>query len=247
MSTFVFVHGAWHWGGCFLKVANVLACHGHRTLMPDLTGHGYDATPPASVRDMDHYTRPVATILEQLPEPAILVGHSMGGATLTFLGERLREQIQKLVYLTAFMVPDGKAPNDYIFAEGYRNDPMARELFQIVSVVEEGVAVDLSDRAAVKQVFYGDCSDHDVALAARNVVPVTPLAPYATASRTTPGRFGSVPRVYIECLRDKTVPLSAQREMQADVPGAEVVSMDTSHSPFFSQPDRLAHVLMEHA
>jgi hypothetical protein len=67
--------------------------------------------------------------------------------------------------------------------------------------------------------------------------------PFGTPSAVTPGRFGSLRRVYIECTADRAIPIAIQRQMQADSPGTEVLSLETSHSPFFSAPAKLAALL----
>jgi pimeloyl-ACP methyl ester carboxylesterase len=243
MATFLIVHGSWHWGGCFLKVANVLTQRGHCVIAPDLATHGYDPTEPGTVADMDQYTATARAMLVAVNEPVILVGHSMGGATCTYLGEQMSENILSLVYLTAFMCPNGKCPNDYIFAQDYVDDPMAVELFQVLSADPLGVRLDLAKPDLVKEAFYADCNDRDFGVACRSVIPVTPDAPYKTLSSTTPERYGRLRRYYIECENDKAIPLSAQRKMQRDVPGAKVMTLPTSHSPFFSQPGQLANFL----
>jgi len=49
--------------------------------------------------------------------------------------------------------------------------------------------------------------------------------------------------VFIECLRDRAHSLSFQRSVYETFSFQQVVSMDTSHSPFFSAPDELvAHL-----
>jgi pimeloyl-ACP methyl ester carboxylesterase len=238
-ATFILVHGSWHWGGCFFKLANALALRGHSVMMPDLASHGFDATPAGKVVDMAHYTASVRRILENISTPAILVGHSMGGAACDYLGELMPERIGALVYLTAFMCPNGSCPNDYILFDWNQK----RGLIGLVSPEPMGVRLLLDDVAKIKMAFYHDCNDLDVAIAARNLIPVTPSTPTTTVSATTAQRFGRLPRVYIECTDDKALSLEAQRKMQQDVPGAKVVTMPTSHSPFFSQPDELAEIL----
>jgi pimeloyl-ACP methyl ester carboxylesterase len=243
MATFMIVHGSWHWGGCFMTLANELAVRGHKVITPDLCTHGYESTPTGTVVDMAHYTAPAVQLLNSVDGPVILVGHSMAGATCTYLGEQMPERFSLLVYLTAFMCPNGSCPNDYIFSEECQKDPMAAEMFQILSADPLGVRLDLGALAKVKEVFYADCDDRVVEVAAKSVIPVTPNIPYKTLSQTTPQRFGRLPRVYIECTEDKAIPLSVQRKMQSDVPGAKVVSMSASHSPFFSKPAELADIL----
>ncbi|MCB0279745.1 MAG: alpha/beta hydrolase, partial [Calditrichaeota bacterium] len=60
----------------------------------------------------------------------------------------------------------------------------------------------------------------------------------------SPERYGQIEKVYIECLQDRAVTLPLQRRMQSDSPCAKVISLDSSHSPFFSMPERLADELM---
>src|SRR3954452_20947803 len=72
----VMVHGSWHWGGCFHKVADLLAQRGYPVVTPDLKSHGYDATPYNAVTDMDDYCAPVEEIIVNAAEPVVLLGHS---------------------------------------------------------------------------------------------------------------------------------------------------------------------------
>jgi len=178
----------------------------------------------------------------------------MGGVTLTYLAEKYPEKtekypekISKLIYLTAFMAPKGKKAVDYILL--YLKIPAAKELFQVMSEVNDGrgVKLDLTQRAVVKAAFYADCSEHDVDIAAKNVLPIQSSVPNQTVSTITAKRFGSIPRVYIECTEDKAIPIETQRLMISDVPGATVASLKTSHSSFFSQPDSLAKLIIEMA
>jgi pimeloyl-ACP methyl ester carboxylesterase len=97
--------------------------------------------------------------------------------------------------------------------------------------------------SAVRDAFYGECSDDDVALA-RLLLQPEAMAPLVVPLHITPKRFGSVRRAYIECLRDRALPLAFQREMQRQMPCAPVLSIDTDHSPFFSAPDLLAQHLI---
>ncbi|WP_428028445.1 alpha/beta fold hydrolase, partial [Altererythrobacter sp.] len=74
-----------------------------------------------------------------------------------------------------------------------------------------------------------------------------PHGPRSTRLYPTPERWGSLPRTYIECTEDRTIPISSQRRMQAMSPGAKVVTLDADHSPFLSRPRELADALIEAA
>ncbi len=247
MATFILIHGSWHWGGCYLKVANLLAAKGHVVSCPDLLTCGYNPAAPGTVPDLPAYVAPALELLESAEEKVILVGHSMGGVSCSYLGELLPEKISRIVYLAAFLCPDGKTANDYIFSDAYMKDPLAAEFFQIASADPLGVRINLDDVDLVKAAFYTDCSDHDVSIAAKNVIPVCPVAANIWVTKITAERFGSVRRTYIECLGDKALPLTVQRQMQADVAASgfevDTRAIQASHSPFFSKPEELADIL----
>jgi hypothetical protein len=94
-------------------------------------------------------------------------------------------------------------------------------------------------RESLKEVFYAECSEEDIALARLLLAPEA-MAPLATPISATEGNFGRVPRVYIECLRDKAIPPALQKKMYTALPCQKVISMDTDHSPFFSAHQALA-------
>lgn len=245
--TIVMVPGAWHWAGCFQKVANMLTQIGHPVILADLKSHGYSAANYDEVIDMADYVSPVSAVLEAATAPVVLLGHSMGGVSITHLGETHAGKIRKLIYLTAYMTPAGRSANDYIFSPAYMNDPSAAEVFQVLSASPDGkgVVLDKSQSERVKRAFYGGCSDRDIAIATANTVATTCNVPYGYLPTSTAARYGATPRVYIECTADRAIPLTMQRRMQADVPGATVMTLDASHSPFFSQPQQLAHLIAQ--
>jgi len=61
----------------------------------------------------------------------------------------------------------------------------------------------------------------------------------------TAERWGSLPRTYVECTADRTIPITSQRRMQAMSPGARVITLDADHSPYLSRPAELADALEE--
>ena len=244
MATFILIHGSWQWGGCFMKVANILAAAGHAVITPDLASHGFDTTPTAAVTDISIYAAPARAALEEIEGKAILVGHSVGGATCTWLGEEMHERIEALVYLTGFMAPNGKTARDFVMTPTYLKDPAIVETQGMLRLGKEGLGLDLARRDLISRSLYSDCTEHDIDRAMANVVRVTPHAPFTAVSAITPHRFGRLPRHYVECLRDRGLPLAVQREMQAAVPGAQVHQLDTGHSPFLSAPEEVAEILL---
>jgi len=230
MSQFVLVHGAWHGAWCWEKLVPLLEARGHAVRAIDLPGHGRDPKPPGSV-SWDDYMDRMGEVIATVPEPPILVGHSLGGAVITGAADRWPERIRALVYLCA-MLPD--APDFF-------------SRFQVTSVLTGGVrpAPDGSvmelDPKIVRDAFYHDCSDEDAARAAARLRP-QPAGGFQMSFELAPGRFGRVPRHYVECTQDRAIDIASQRAMHAKMP-CTVHTLDASHSPFLSMPDRLADVL----
>ena len=230
MSDFVLVHGAWHGAWCWEKVVPLLASLGHRVRAIDLPGHGDDPKPPGAV-SWDDYLGRVGEAIEASSRPPILVGHSLGGAVITGAADRWPEGIRALVYLCA-MLPD--APD---FFSRFQATPL---LTGGIRPTPDGSALEL-DPAVVRDAFYHDCSEADAARAAARLRP-QPAAAGQMRFELAEGRFGRVPRHYVECLEDRAIEIAAQRAMHAKMP-CTVHTLAASHSPFFSMPDRLADLL----
>jgi pimeloyl-ACP methyl ester carboxylesterase len=94
----------------------------------------------------------------------------------------------------------------------------------------------------VREAFYGDCDPETVAFATARL-SAEPLKPLVSLLKVSAAGFGSVPRAYIECTRDRTVSLGAQRRMQSAWPCHPVITLESDHSPFLSHPRELAQAL----
>lgn len=235
MSTFVLVHGAWHGAWCWYKVAPLLRARGHIVHMPDLPGLGIDRTPLQSV-SLQSYSDRVCETLIACKDSVYLVGHSMGGIAITQAAEAMPEKVKMLVYLTAFLLPSGRCLLDQAHA-----DPESKVLSNLEFAPDQSSARVKAD--AIQDIFFADCSPSDLTLARTLLVPQA-AAPFTTPVQTTPDRWGSVPRTYIECTADRAISLAAQRAMYSLLPCQRIMMMTTSHSPFLSDPDSLtAHFL----
>jgi pimeloyl-ACP methyl ester carboxylesterase len=103
MSTYVLIHGAWHGGWCWSKVAPLLTQKGHTVFTPDLPGHGVDKTPVSEIT-LRKYSDSVVDVIDLQPGPVVLVGHSMGGLVISEVAERRPAKIESLVYVCAFLL-----------------------------------------------------------------------------------------------------------------------------------------------
>jgi pimeloyl-ACP methyl ester carboxylesterase len=235
MATYVLVHGAMHGAWCWEKVVPLLEGEGHRVIAVDLPGHGDDKT-PVSGMTLEANAARIRDAIDEADEPVILVGHSMGGMAVTQAAELVPERIAKLVYVTAFLPNDGQSLPDLV-----AGDP--DDLVQKNLVVDETAGTGIVAEHALKEAMYEECSDDDIARTTSRLVPES-LAAMGAPVSITEERAGTVPRVYIECVRDKAIPIRKQRLMHNTRGVDQVLEIDTDHSPFLSRPRELADHLL---
>lgn len=235
MSTYILVHGAWHGAWAWEKLVPLLEAEGHRVLTPDLPGHGSN---PAPVGDMtlERYARAVCEALEAASEPAIVVGHSMGGIVITQAAEQCPDKIATLVYLCAFLPANGES-----LLQHAQQDTESIILPTLGFDEANGVIHFNPDTAA--EIFYNECTSEDVERSKMRLVDEA-IAPLVAPVRMSAERFGRIPRVYIECLRDRAIGPSSQKRMYTATACRQVITMDTGHSPFLSKPEELAGHLL---
>jgi pimeloyl-ACP methyl ester carboxylesterase len=113
-ATFVLVHGAWHGGWCWKKVAPLLRAAGHDVYAPTLTGLGERSHLLSRDVGLDTHIADIRAVLEYEDlHNVILVGHSYAGMVITGVADKSAGRIGRLVYVDAFLPENGKAVSDY--------------------------------------------------------------------------------------------------------------------------------------
>ncbi len=227
----ILVHGAMHGGWCWQKLVPLLEAQGHRVLAPDLPGMGEDRTPLSEVT-LSTWAESIARRARDAGEPVILVGHSRGGTVISEAAELAPQAMLGLVYLAALLLPAGAKAFDAAVAED------ARKAAESGQGPSDGLSLRIEPEAA-RALFYNRASPEDASWACARLCP-EPLAPNTVPLTVTRERWGRLPRAYIECLDDRALPIALQRSMQAALPCDPVVTMESDHSPFLSEPRALA-------
>ena len=147
MATFVLVHGAWHGGWCWVRVARLLRDAAHEVHTPTLTGLGERAHLAHPEIDLDTHVQDVIGALEaEELRNVVLVGHSYAGSVISGVAARVANRVSHLVYLDAFVPEVGKSLFDYAGpraeamreaartnGDGWRIPPLPPERFGISS------------------------------------------------------------------------------------------------------------------
>jgi len=183
----------------------------------------------------------------------ILVGHSAAGITISAVAEEVPDLLLAVVYLAGFMVPNGQSLLAMLQHESM-SLAVAPKLFvgDAATIGATRIHAGSSDhayRSLMKAAFYDDLPESEFAQAASRLHCDEPNSGAFAPSEITPERFGTVSRHYIRCTQDRAVPLRGQDYMIAAVDIAiggktTTYTLESSHSPFLSQPDALARILL---
>jgi pimeloyl-ACP methyl ester carboxylesterase len=148
--TFVLVHGAWHGGWCWVRVAERLRRSGHIVFTPTLTGLGERSHLMRAGINLSTHITDVVNVLkwEQLGD-VVLCGHSYGGMVIAGVAEQMAGAIRSIVFLDAFVPKNGESAQDL-------TGPAVRELAQAAAArgdigmpprSAEAFGVNMADRA----------------------------------------------------------------------------------------------------
>ncbi|MCT4536452.1 alpha/beta fold hydrolase [Halodesulfovibrio sp.] len=276
-KSFILIHGAWHDHHSWDFIVPLLEEVGHYATGIDLPGAGELAQSPVSYFEnpveLDAFAvqvSPNAFVTQEERNKAvidlvrecyaeedkkvILVGHSLGGITVSAVAEMVPNMVLAVIYLSALLLPpqvsafqmlSRKSMSRRMTPQLYVGDGAKTGAMRINPKSTDPSYLDL-----VKQTFYGDLSDEEFRFALSTLFPDEPIQVATVPSPITQKRFGRIPRHYIHCCNDRAYPLSGQRDMVRLVDEAmgnkTVVHMlESSHSPFFSQPKALAKILDE--
>lgn len=234
MAHFILIHGGLHGGWCWERIVPLLEAAGHTAFAPDLPGMGADRTPFAA-DPFGQWIDAVEGWLADAPEPAILVGHSQGGPVISQAAEHCPDKVAKLVYLTALLRRDGET------VLGVEPGAMQGDLPIEIQLNEAGQVMLPPEMA--RAAFYNMCSEADIAGALARLTPQPLDVAFARLSLSE-GRFGRVPKFYVETRHDQAIPLETQRDLQANWPCTRAATLETDHSPFYSAPEACAEALL---
>jgi len=235
-NTYVLVHGAWQAPYVWEEVRSDLENQGNKVIVVELPGHGSDNTPTHTL-NLNVYLDKVVDALSNVNGKVILVGHSMGGMVISAVAEKVPSKISKLVYIGAFLPKSGEALTDLAFS-----DPDSQLGASLVPSQDQ-LTLD------VKQENLTDLFIHDGTQAAKDKVIANyraePAIPLADKVALTPENFGEVEKVYIKTLLDVVVSPGLQDRMIADAGIKTIYEVNTSHSPFLSQPQEVSKLLLQ--
>ena len=216
----VLVHGLWHGAWCWDGVRAALSDRGIESAAVELP-----------LTDLAADVQATREAVEAFGRPAVLVGHSYGGAVITDAGRH--PLVRELLYVSAYQLDAGESVSRPGAIAGLPDTRLGEALR--VTADHVGLDPDLGAR-----LLYGDATAEVAAAAAARLRPVGRQVfrgiPEAVAWRT-------VPSTYVVCAADEVVHPERQRAMARRA--TRTVEWPCGHSPATTRPEAVADLVAE--
>jgi pimeloyl-ACP methyl ester carboxylesterase len=232
-KNFVLVHGSWHGGWCWSRVAAALAQKQHRVFAVTQTGLGDRRHLANAATHIDVFVDDIVNAIESEElEDVVLVGHSFGGIPVTGAAARIPTRIRSLVYLDAGVPDVGESAISPL-------SPPEQERRQQSAVMVDGVEV-LAAPAALPAYWGVAGTDADWVL--RRLTP-HPFATYITPLQYDKDRWEKIPRTYVQCTAPHHPALGASQAKLRANPRWRWIEFASGHDAMVSHPVELARAL----
>jgi pimeloyl-ACP methyl ester carboxylesterase len=230
-KTFVLVHGAWHGGWCWRRVADLLVRRGHKVFAPTLTGLGERSHLISGSVNLDTHITDVVNVIrwENLTD-VCLVAHSYGGWPVSGAIEQIPDRIASVVYLDAFIPEDGQRGLD-LASEFSRKGTLA--------AIEKGEVSRPAPRAETFSVNAGDRAWVESKLTAQPVgVALQPI-------KLTGAREKMVKKTYIRAPSYPQPAFDHALAAKKVDPSWRTYEVASGHDVMVDMPERLVEILLE--
>jgi len=229
--TFVLVHGAWHGGWCWRRVADRLRAGGHTVFTPTLTGLGERShLLHAGIGLKTHITDVVNVMKWEGLTDVVLCGHSYGGMIISGVAEQMAPAIRAIVFLDAFVARNGESVQDLTGAA-------VREGIQ--AAVRRGDGTMPPRAAEAFGVNAADCAWVDRLCVGQPIATLTDKIVLTGARDRVPRKSYIRAKGYVNPGFDR-----ALSELQSD-PSWRTYEVPCGHDVMVDMPERLCEILLE--
>lgn len=235
-TSFELVHGALFTSEGWSLVQQGLSDQGKSSRAINLPGRGADQT-PAELIDLHYVVDKLCQDLRSREGTEILVGHSQGGAVITQALAVCPEKIKALVYIAAVVPKNGERPFDLLSAKD-------GEAFERCAIFDEKAKLfRINKDGPLWENFMADLPEGEAAHWIDKMVS-EPSEIGTTILHYPQSLFDSIPKFYIETLKDRIVSIESQKKIQKDIHFEGIYTLDTSHSPFLSMAKDITDILV---
>jgi pimeloyl-ACP methyl ester carboxylesterase len=227
-SPVLLVHGAWGGAWAWGFVQAELKKLGVESTAIDVPSR--EPAPSAMADD----AAAVRAAVDGMPEPAVVVGHSYAGVTITEASAG-NDKVKHLVYVCAILPELGQST-----ASMMGEDPTPSEIGSAILATDDGMST--LDPAGAKRVLFNDVTDEQ---AAPIIAALGPHRLSVFGEAPTALGWKEHPSTYVLTTQDKVFSPGLQRRMAANA--TRTVEVDAGHIPLLSRPAELARAIAEAA
>src|SRR5215472_6131508 len=240
--TIVIVHGAFTDASSWLGMSgHALFGHGHGVI-ERLQQHGYDViAPPNPLRGVSADSAYLASFLNQINGPILLVAHSYGGAVTSNAAAKA-SNVVGLVYVAALIPEEGERLAEVQSQDSIINPLLIERHYPTGSDGEMAPEFTL-DPAHFRRAFAADVPEERTRLMAATQRPVAGAAFADTSGAVA---WKTLPSWAIIATEDVGAGTDIVRSM-AQRAGTRVTELKGSHAIMISQPQAVADVIVEAA
>ncbi|WP_306933593.1 alpha/beta fold hydrolase [Streptomyces luteogriseus] len=240
-TTYVLVHGTHSAGAFWMPIVRELTLRGHRVVMVDQPGHGAEAFVPESYQrqdlkamavepsplkglGLDDYEARVTGIVRRAARngPVVLVGHSLGGVSVSRVGNAVPHLLHHICYMAAFCPSRALPTADACTAAPENANAVSPVELMVGDPDQLGVlrlnfrAGDSRELALLKEMICADYPDADFRRILAGMQTDEPITAYAGRVVGRADSWGRIPRTYLRFGRDRTIATALQDRMVAE-------------------------------
>lgn len=240
-TTYVLVHGTHSAGAFWMPIARELTLRGHRVVMVDQPRHGAEAFVPESYQRQDlkamavepspleglgleDYEARVTGIVRRAARngPVVLVGHSLGGVSVSRVGDAVPHLLHHICYMAAFC-PSRVLPSADACTAAPENANAVSPVELVVGDQDRLGVLRLNFRTGdghalslLKEMICADYPDAEFRRTLAGMQTDEPIAAYAGRAVGRAGSWGRIPRTYLRFGKDRTIATALQDRMIAE-------------------------------
>ena len=229
---FILIHGAWHGGWCWDGVIEKLKKAGHTAEAPTLPGH-HPQDDRSNIR-LNDYVDKIVNLLKQQTDSVVLVGHSSAGFLLQEAAQKAPDKISHLIFLNAFILPNGKSQFDLV-------PPEVSEGMTAAAKASPDNCVPVDEDFVRNMLMAGEPTEKQDALVSR-LVP-QPLAIFTTPVDTHNFEKLTIPKSVVFCKADASLPPGAYLNMAQVLGEHKLIEVEGGHEALFTNPGVVTEAL----
>jgi pimeloyl-ACP methyl ester carboxylesterase len=234
--TFILVHGAWHGGWCWARVAVRLRALGHTVHTPTQTGLADRRHLLSKDITLDIFTKDIANLIEaEELSDVVLVGHSFGGLAISGTADLMPDRIRRLVYLDSLIVEGGKSPLSALSPE------IVAARKKLAEETSGGISLPPPPPSA-----FGVSDPKDAEWLKRRLTP-HPFGTYLSPLNINAPLGNGLPRTYLACTSPAYAALEGVRQWVKAQQGWSWREIAAGHNAMVIAPEELTGMLVAEA